>query len=73
MTPHYRQNELMLSDILNFRGDFLTFRAENNSKNRPFNAKNDVQILPKRPENNFEKVYKKTLLTPKMVKSRESI
>ena len=39
----------------------------------PFKVKNNTQTVPKQLQNNFEKVKKMTLLTPKLVKMTHQI
>ena len=41
-------------------------------KSRPFKVKTKAQTLPKKVQNNFEKVQKTTFLTQKLVKNDPS-
>ena len=62
-----------LIENFDFRGHLSTFGAQNTPKSRPFEAENNAQTLPKRLQNNFEKVKKSTFLTPKIVKMTPQI
>ena len=62
----------ILTKNLHFRGHLLAFRAENTTKSWHCKVENNSQTLPKRFQNNFEKVKKTTFLTTKMVKKDPS-